>query len=74
MRYLTPRAWRVTALSTFLALACTTIVTAQTPITLKVDAAFFGDNTELYAPFRVGETILGAWQRAYVDIEASNRR
>ena len=46
---------------------------AQVPITVTVDAVFIGDNTEFFNEFNKGETLFGSWQRAYADIEASNR-
>ena len=45
----------------------------QTPITLNVDAVFFGDNTEFFNPFRSGETLLGSFQRIFLNIQASDR-
>jgi len=46
---------------------------AQTPISLHVNAAFFGDDTELSNPFRIGETIIGSFQQIFADIEANDR-
>ena len=46
---------------------------AQTPITLKLDTLFVGDNTEFFNPFRSGQTILGAFQRVFVTIQAADR-
>ncbi len=42
-----------------------------TPVTITLDSVFYGDNTEFFAPFRTGETILGSWQRLYADIKIS---
>jgi hypothetical protein len=46
---------------------------AQVPISVCVDAVFIADNTEFFSEFRRGETLLGSWQRAYVDIETGER-
>ena len=46
---------------------------AQTPVTFALDSVFYGDNTEFFGPFRDGETIVGASQRVFADIEASDR-
>jgi len=46
---------------------------AQVPATLKLDAVFYGDNTEFFNRFRSGETILGWNERLYWDIELSDR-
>jgi hypothetical protein len=48
-------------------------VFAQTPVTLKIETAFFGDNTEFFNPFRAGETILGAYQRIFLTLQPSER-
>jgi len=41
--------------------------TAQVPVSLQLDGAFYGDNTEFDGTFRSGETILGAFQRLFVE-------
>ena len=46
---------------------------AQIPVTLHVDSVFYGDNTEFSNTFRAGETILGSFQRIFVEIEPSDR-
>jgi hypothetical protein len=46
---------------------------AQSPISLKIDAVFFGDDAELSNPFRSGETILGSNQRIIAEIAAGDR-
>ena len=46
---------------------------AQIPISLHVDPVFYVDNTEFANPFRSGETILGSFQRIFVEIEPSDR-
>ena len=46
---------------------------AQVPVTLHVDAALYSDNTEFRNPFRSGETILGSFQRIFVEVEPSDR-
>jgi len=45
---------------------------AQPPISLRVNAIFFGDDAELSNPFRAGETILGSNQRIVAEIEAGD--
>jgi hypothetical protein len=52
---------------------CAAPAAAQVPITVYVDAVFIADNTEFFSAFRRGETLLGSWQRAYVDIETGER-
>jgi hypothetical protein len=61
--------FRAAIVATLIAIPCH----AQTPVTLAIDSVFFGDNTEFFGPFRDGETILGASQRLFADIEASDR-
>lgn len=36
------------------------------PLELRFQTLFFADNTEFFGPFRTGETLLGAWARAFV--------
>ncbi len=47
--------------------------TAQTPVSLHLDSVFYVDNTEFDGPFRSGETILGAYQRIYFDLDVTER-
>jgi hypothetical protein len=45
---------------------------AQSPISLRINAVFFGDDTELSNPFRPGESILGSNQRIIAEIDAGD--
>ena len=65
--------WRraVLAMATAV-LAAASPCAAQPPIALKIDAVFFGDDSELSNPFRVGESILGSNQRIIAEIEAGD--
>ena len=42
-------------------------------VTWRNLATFYGDNTEFFTPFRVGETILGAQVQSFFDIGLSER-
>jgi hypothetical protein len=46
---------------------------AQIPISLHVDSVLYADNTEFANPFRTGETILGSFQRIFVEFEPGDR-
>lgn len=70
----TPHAIRwqaVLALATAMLLAASPSA-AQSPISLRINAVFFGDDAELSNPFRAGESILGANQRIIAEIEAGD--
>lgn len=43
---------------------------AQPSVALRIDAVFFGDDSELSNPFRAGESILGSNQRIIAEIDA----
>jgi hypothetical protein len=53
-------------------LAAASPCAAQPPIALRIDAVFFGDDSELSNPFRAGESILGSNQRIIAEIEAGD--
>ncbi len=38
----------------------------------KTDTLFYGDNTEFFTPYRVGETILGAWVKTALEIRTGD--
>lgn len=46
---------------------------AQMPVALRLDGTLYADNTEFFNPFRSGETILGSFQRMFIELEASDR-
>jgi hypothetical protein len=48
------------------------VVFAQA-FTWKSDATFYGDNTEFFNPYRVGETILGAQMQTYFSVAPGPR-
>jgi hypothetical protein len=65
--------WRaVWALAATTVLAAAAPCAAQPPISLRINAVFFGDDAELSNPFRAGETILGSNQRIVAEIEAGD--
>jgi hypothetical protein len=45
----------------------------QTPVSLRTDLTFYGDDTEFSNPFREGETLLGVHGRLFVDATLSER-
>jgi hypothetical protein len=47
--------------------------TAQLPMALHLDSVLYGDNTEFPNRFRRSETILGSFQRVFVEIAPSDR-
>ena len=51
------------------ALGLTYPVAAQEQLTLGVDLAFYGDNTEFFNPWREGETLLGSEGRLFLDVD-----
>ena len=61
--------WALAALVFTVAEPCA----AQIPISLHVDPVFYADDTEFANPFRPGGTILGSFQRIFVEIEPSDR-
>jgi hypothetical protein len=64
--------WRaVLALATVF-FAAASPCAAQSPISLRVAAVFFGDDAELSNPFRAGESILGSNQRIIAEIDAGD--
>jgi hypothetical protein len=46
---------------------------AQQPTVVRLDSALYGDNTEFSNRFRKGETILGSFQRVFVEITPNDR-
>ena len=46
---------------------------AQERISFGVDLTFYGDNTEFFNPWTVGETLLGTEGRLFVDIDLNER-
>ena len=46
---------------------------AQLPIVLHLDSVLYGDNTEFSNNFRKADTILGSFQRVFVEITPSDR-
>lgn len=46
---------------------------AQLPMTLQLDSVLYGDNTEFSNPFRKADTILGSYQRVFLEITPSDR-
>jgi hypothetical protein len=62
------------ALLTGWVLAATTAVAGQAPdLTFDATITFYGDNTEFSNPFRRGQTLLGTWAKAFVDVRTSDR-
>jgi len=57
----------------FLALLSTTPVAAQDRAAFVVDMTFYGDNTEFFNPWRLGETLLGAEGRLFLDVDLNER-
>jgi hypothetical protein len=64
--------WRTVLALAIAVFATTSPCAAQAPISLRIAAVFFGDDTELSNPFRPGETILGSNQRIIAEIEAGD--
>src|SRR3954469_23177510 len=50
----------------FVCLALGPSLAAAQTFTWKSGATFYGDNTEFFNPYRVGQTILGAQMQTYV--------
>lgn len=46
---------------------------AAQQVTWRNQATFYGDNTEFFTPYRVGETILGAWLKTWLDVRPGAR-
>jgi hypothetical protein len=44
---------------------------ATTPVSVSADMVFYGDNNEFFSMFRTGETVLGSWLRARLDLALS---
>ncbi len=67
----TPRA--AARLRTASAVLAWTLVAIAAPaagqeVRWKSDVLFYGDNTEFFTPYRVGETILGAWVKTALEV------
>lgn len=56
-----PRAAGRLPLAAVVAAAAVTASAVAQEVHWKSDAVFYGDNTEFFTPYRVGETILGTW-------------
>lgn len=60
-----------TCVSLALLLALAVPALSAQDVTWRNRATFYGDNTEFFTPYRVGETILGAQIRTWLDIRPS---
>lgn len=56
---------------TLLTALTSTLLPAQS-VTWRNRATFYGDNTEFFTPYRVGETILGAQLETWLDVRTGN--
>ena len=64
--------WRTVLALAIAVFATASPCAAQAPISLRIAAVFFGDDTELSNLFRPGESILGSNQRIIAEIEAGD--
>lgn len=68
-----PPAGTIASIAIAVLLASAAPASAQIPVSLSLDGAFYGDNTEFDGQFRTGETILGAFQRVVFEARLSDR-
>jgi hypothetical protein len=56
------------------ALTASSAVAGQAPdLSFDATVTFYGDNTEFSNPFREGQTLIGTWAKASVDVRTSDR-